>query len=217
MKSHLEIIIRINPVPFGGLHQILSEFANETDGWLFPREKSEDYQRGAGYAAGFAVWPGGAALRPAAVAVANVDKKRTNTFIVPNIVPQASSSLTLDEYNAIGIAFATDFRHWLKRRSLRGVIETVGPNRTLRDIIPGLKTRQFFESWLRTPTPLSHPSDLYVLDRFICHLFRHRGKTRTWEIESYLINDLHWKSEDARWVAARIETGLELLRVDRSF
>ena len=56
-----------------------------------------------------------------------------------------------------------------------------------------------------------------MLDRFICHLFRHRGKTRTWEIESYLVNDLCWKPATARWVAARIETGLELLRVDRKF
>ena len=54
---------------------------------------------------------------------------------------------------------------------------------------------------------------MHMLDRFICHLFRHRGKTRTWEIEPYLISDLHWKAPIARWVVARIETGLELLRV----
>lgn len=153
----------------------------------------------------------------AAVALANLDAKQPNTFRVPNIVPHANSRLTLDEYNAIGIAFADAFRRWLKKTSLRGSVDIVGPNRTLADVIPGERTRKFFEAWLHTPMPVSHPSDVHALDRFICHLFRHPGKTRVWEIESYLINDLSWTAETARWVVARIYAGLELLRVDRRF
>ncbi|MGI8437941.1 MAG: hypothetical protein ACR2NX_13745 [Chthoniobacterales bacterium] len=156
-------------------------------------------------------------LQFAAVAVANLDLKHPNSFRVPNIIPRQSSSLTLDQYNAIGLAFADDFRGWLKRGPLHGTVKVVGPGRTLADIIPGEKTRKFFEAWLHTPTQTSHPSDLYALDRFICHLFRHRGKARVYEIERYLIDDQEWKPETARWVIARIEAGLELLRVDRNF
>lgn len=217
MKAHIEIKIRLNRMPAGGLHQILREFAEHTKGWYFPREESEEYQRHHGHAAGFAVCIRCGQLEPAAVAVANLDAKNSKTFRVPNIVPRQRSSLTVDQYNAVGLAFAAEFRDWLRRGSSHGTVEVVGPNRTLTHIIPGEKTRRFFEAWLHSPTPVSHPSDLYALDRFICYLFRHRGKTRTWEIEPYLVHDLQWKPEKARWVVARIETGLELLRVDRKF
>ena len=156
-------------------------------------------------------------FKAAAVAIANVGVKRPNNFRVPNIVPRDCSTLTLDEYNAIGLAFVDSFSGWLKRGSYHGTIEVIGPNRTLADIIPGKKARQLFETWLHTPTPVSHPSDIHVLDCFICHLFRHRGGVRTYEIEPYLLEDLGWKAGTARWVVARIETGLELLRVDRKF
>ena len=217
MKAHVEIHIRLKRIPDGGLHEILREFARQTNGWAFPEENSLDYQVHHGSYAGFAVCLLGKGLEHAAVAIANLDKKHPNSFGVPNIVPRQCSSLTLDEYNAVGLAFARDFREWLRRNSVVGVVEVVGPNRTLEDVISGQKGRKFFEAWLHTPTPVSHPSDIYALDRFICHLFRHRGTTRTWEIESYLVDDRNWKPETARWVVARIETGLELLRVDRKF
>lgn len=217
MKTHVEIKIVLKRVPSGGLHEILRTFCRRTKGWHFPREQSKEYQRHNGSGAGFAVCVRGGELELASVAVANLDAKHSNSFSVPNIVPRERSSLTLDQYNAVGIAFAADFRDWLKRSSLSGTVEVVGPERTLANIIPGEKTRRFFEAWLHSPTPVSHPSDIYALDRFICHLFRHRGKARTWEIEPYLVHDLQWTPETARWVIARIETGLELLRVDRKF
>lgn len=216
MKAHVEIKVCLKQLPLGGLHEILDDFTRETEGWKFPRDSSEEYQRHNGRPAGYAIFMRDGSEK-AAVALASLDAKQPNTFRVPNIVPHASSSLTIDEYNAIGIAFADAFRHWIKKRALRGTIEVVGPNRTLVDVIPGERTRKFFEAWLHTPTPVSHPSDLHALDRFICHLFRHPGKTRVWEIEPYLIHDLSWKPETARWVVARIYAGLELLRVDRKF
>jgi hypothetical protein len=217
VNAHVEIKIRLPRLPEGGLHEILQRFCRETEGWHFPQEQSDEYQRHNGRPAGFAACVRCGELEPAAVAVASLDAKEPNTFRVPNIVPRASSSLTLQQYNEVGMTFAKRFGNWLKRSSLQGSIKVVGPNRTLTDIIPGEKTRRLFEAWLQTPTPISHPSDVHALDRFICHLFRHRGKTRTWEIEPYLVHDLHWRPEAARWVIARIETGLELLRVDRRF
>lgn len=217
VKAHIEIKIRLNRLQGRSLHQVLAEFANQTEGWHFPLNESEEYQLHHGGAAGFAVCLQIDGLEPAAVAIANLDKAHLSTFRVPNIIPRVRSSLTVDQYNAIGKAFATAFRNWLKHCSFDGVVEMIGPNRTLADIIPGERTRRYFEAWLSSPAPVSHPSDIYALDRFICHLFRHRGKARTWEIEPYLVHDLQWTPGTARWVVARIETGLELLRIDRKF
>jgi hypothetical protein len=215
VKAHIEIKIIFKTLPVAGLHEVLKQFAQETKSWEFPDEFSNDYQSGHDSEAGFVVCLPRENLEMAAVAIANFDLKNRKTFRVSNIVPKNCSRLTID--NAIGMAFAKDFKTWLKTSVYMGAVETIGPIRTLADIMPGKISRKFFQGWLRTPTPTGHPNDIYELDKFICHLFRHLGKTRTWEIEPYLISDLGWKPETARWVITRIETGLELLRVDREF
>ena len=217
MKAHMEIRVRLNLSISVTLHDVLSRFARRTKGWKYPAKQSKHYERGNGGQAGFAVCDSVEGLEHATVALANVDPRHPLSFRVTNIIPRNCSSLTLDQYNAIGLAFARQFGSWLRTDRIGGTVKTVGPSKTLADIIPGEKSRRLFEAWLRTPTPLSHPSDLYVLDCFICHLFRHPGAVRTYEIESYLVQDRDWKLEIARWVVARIETGLELLRVDRRF
>ena len=216
MKAHLEIHIRLSLNTEETLHDVLARFAKKTKGWSFPHKPSMDYQGLHRGPAGFVDCVSVNGLKQAGVAVANTDTKRPSSFRVTNIVPKACSGLTLDEYNAIGLAFAREFGKWLRNAGI-GRVKTVGPNKTLADIIPGIKSRQLFESWLKTPLPLAHPSDLYVLDRFICHIFRHHGNVRTYEIESYLVHDRGWKPEAARVAIVRIETGLELLRVDRTF
>jgi hypothetical protein len=217
VNAHVEIRIRLKLKRGQTLHGVLRRFAQKTEGWKFPKKQSLNYQNGNDGQAGFVVCDSIEGLEKAAVAIANLDPKHPNSFRVPNIVPRSCSSLTLEEYNAIGLTFARHFGIWLRKNGTSGSVVIVGPNKTLEDIIPGEKSRRLFEAWLHTPTPLSHPSDLYALDRFICHLFRHPGKVRTYEIESYLIHDRGWKADAARVVMVRIETGLELLRVDREF
>jgi hypothetical protein len=86
VKAHVEIKVRLEQLPVGGLHEILDDFTRETEGWKFPRESSEEYQRHNGRPAGYAIFmPDGS--ENAAVAVANLDAKHPNTFRVPNIVP----------------------------------------------------------------------------------------------------------------------------------
>src|SRR5437762_3149360 len=111
MKAHVEIDFRIKHLPEGGLHEVLQQFTTETCQWHFPREKSQEYQLQNGRAAGFVVCNRSAA----AVAIANLDKNRPLRFKVPNIVPTRNAQLTLDEYNSIGMAFAGDFRRWLRQ------------------------------------------------------------------------------------------------------
>jgi hypothetical protein len=215
VKTHVEIRIRVSLHDGTNLHDVLRQFARETKGWSFPVKNSGNYQRSNGRPAGFVDCNSVAGLKRAHVAIANLDQKHPNSFRVTNILPQKSSRFTLDEYNAIGLAFARECGSWLRKNRLHGELRIIGPDKKLEDIICGEKTRRLFDAWLRTPTPLSHPSDLYVLDCFICHLFRHPGAVRTYELEPYLVQDRGWKPELAQLVVSRIETGLELLRVDR--
>ncbi len=214
MKAHIEIAISLKRPPRGGLHRVLREFCDAKPDWDFPQRESRDYRSHHGLDAGFVMTRDVNGLSAAAIAIANCDEKHPKSFRVPNIVPRECSCLNVDEYNAVGLAFVRDFREWL---GSRGAVRTIGPERTLEDIIPGEKARHLFEAWLRTPTPLSHPADIDVLNRFICHHFRHPGKTRTYEIEPYLLHDRGWSPQDARSVAVRIATGLELLSADRRF
>ena len=217
MKTHVEVRIRLSLNNGKNLHDVLRRFALKTEGWKWAPKQSKDYQSSNGGPAGFVISDSIQGLERAAVAVANVNPKHPNSFCVTNIVPQECSSLTLEQYNAIGLAFARQFGSCLPKDGVRGVVKIAGPDKKLEDIISGAKSRRLFESWLHAPAPLSHPSDLYLLDRFICHLFRHPGAVRTYELEPYLIQDRGLKFDVARWVVARIETGLELLRVDRRF
>lgn len=143
-------------------------------------------------------------------------------FYVPNIVPRNCFHLTLEQYNAIGSAFASDFGKWLRTCSLKGNVSCSNPHKTLADIITAEKCRTFFERYLNCPSwnPSSirlHPSDIEKLDVFICALNRYGANVSPDEIEKYLIEDQKWKPIDAAWVRNRIEIGLDVLKVDRRF
>jgi hypothetical protein len=123
----------------------------------------------------------------------------------------------MDQYNAIGAAFAKSFRSFLRKSGYRGSVRVSGPEKKLADIIRGAKCRSIFEAWLHTPTPRSHPGDIHVLHVFICALFRYGASTRSYEIEQFLVEDRGWKPEVAKCVAAEIEKGLQILWVNREF
>jgi|ERR1035438_645210 hypothetical protein len=156
-------------------------------------------------------------LERGAVAIANLDEKHPNRFRVPNIVPRECSHLSMDQYNAIGTAFAKAFHRFLKNSITGGVVKVTNPNKELADIIQGEKCRKLFESWLHSPTPISHPADVEKLYVFICALFRYHSDARSYEIERYLVEDRKWKPGDARFVASEIEKGLTLLRINQKF
>jgi hypothetical protein len=217
MKAHIEIQIRLNLSNGKTLHDVLRQFAGKTKGWSFPVKPSEDYQdlhmRPAGYADCVSV----RGLKRAGVAIANIDPKHPNSFRVTNIVPQECSSLTLEQYNAIGLAFAASFRQFLRQSDFIGTVSVCGPEKRLSDIIKGSKCRRLFEAWLHTPTLTSHPADIQALHVFICALFRFRSAARSYEIGQFLIEDRGWKPNVANCVVAEIEKGLEILTVNRNF
>lgn len=170
-----------------------------------------------GEPAGFVISNSIQGLERGAVAVANVQPKHPRSFQVTNIVPQDSSNLTMAQYNAIGTAFAKDFRHFLQASRLKGDVQICGPQIGLPEIISAPKCRHFFENWLQTPTPTGHPSDVHALDRFICALFRYKADVDLDRLARHLIEDRKWEAESAKWATQRIQTGLDVLRTNRRF
>lgn len=217
VKTHVEIRIRLASSVTRSLHDILRHFVGMTAGWKYPAEKSRDYQTHHRGQAGFAVCDGVKGLERASVAVANVDAKKPHVFVVTNIIPAEMGQLSMDDYNAIGMAFASSFRRFLRAHRYGGSVQVRGPEKDLADIIRGARCRELFDAWLHTPTPISHPSDIEVLHRFICALFRYGAAVRSYELGHYLVEDRGWKQPFADAAVAEIEKGLEILRVDRSF
>src|SRR6266540_5248404 len=102
MKTHVEVRIRLNLNGGINLHDVLRCFAQKTEGWNWAPEQSKNYQSSHGSPAGFVISDSVQGLQRGAVAVANVNPKHPNSFRVTNIIPQECSSLTLEQYNAIG-------------------------------------------------------------------------------------------------------------------
>lgn len=222
MKAHVEIQIRLNLNEGETLHDVLRQFARGSKVWAFPQAESETYQTHILGEGGYLVCEPTRATKPAIVAIAIAKAKRPNTFYVANIVPKDCFELTIAEYNAIGLAFVRDFRKWLKKCPFTGSVQCTDANKTLAEIIPGEKTREFFERFLRcdvwnSHSLPSHPSDIEKLDVFICALFRYGAGIRSDEIEQFLVSDKKLKSADAAWVRRRIDTGLDVLKMDRRF
>ena len=222
MKAHVEILIRLGLDEGETLHDVLCKFARDSKVWSFLKVESETCQTHIGGEGGYLVCEPGKGIKRALVAIAVAKNKRPNTFYVANIVPQDCFQLTIVEYNAIGLAFVRDFKKWLKKSSFDGNVHCTNANKTLADIIPGEKCREYFERYLNSSiwdssTLPTHPSDIEKLDVFICALIRYGADVSSDEIERHLIADRKWKPADAAWVRRRIDTGLDVLRVDRKF
>jgi hypothetical protein len=212
VRTHVEILIRLKLNESENLHTVLRQFSCRAEGWDFPEAKSKGYQQLHGSAAGFIVSENIKGLQRAAVAVAQ-KKKRACTFYVPNIVPRDTSHLSLRQYNDIGQRFAADFRNFLREQKHQGVLETIGPEIGLNEIITAPRCKELFTAWLRSPTPTSHPSDVRLLDQFICLAFRHRARINLYDLEQHLTQDLKWPSVSVTWAIRRIQAGFDILQV----
>jgi hypothetical protein len=75
-----------------------------------------------------------------------------------------------------------------------------------------------FERYLNLFPKSYHPNDIERLDIFICAVSRFcRKRIDLYRLKRYLIEDLDWDYKDAEWCFDRIETGLEILKVNKKF
>jgi len=199
------------------LDELLKHFARETPNWRFAGVWSKRYQAMNKGPAAVVVAQPAAGFPCAGIAFANSDPNRPNSFHLTNIVPKDVSHLTMDEYNRIGLAFARAFRSFLRKRNIKATLSVRGPDIGLREIIPASKCRRLFETYLKKPEPVSHPSDIQALDVFICSLARFGAAVQTDYLARWLREDHGWSAERVDWVQNRIDIGMEILRTDRRF
>lgn len=217
MIVHVKIHLHLKLKKSEKLHTILQSFAKHSPGWEWASKQSVDYQKMHGAPAGFVLCDSVQGLVRAAVAIANVNEKHPHSFEVTNIVPQECSSLTMSEYNDIGTAFAKAFKLFLKSTRRNGIVNMIGPQIGLDEIITAPKCRRFFEIWAQTPTPTSHPSDVRALDNFICAIFRYGADIDLNRLGRHLVDERKWKTDSAAWAMERIQTGLDVLKTNQRF
>jgi hypothetical protein len=217
MVVHVKIRLRLKLKKSEKLHTVLQSFAKQSPGWKWATKQSADYQKMHQAPAGFVMCDSVQGLARAAVAVASLNEKHPHSFEVTNIVPQDSSSLTMSEYNDIGTAFTRAFKSFLKSNRRNGEVKVTGPEIGLDEIITAPKCRRFFQTWLQTPTPTSHPSDVRALDNFICAVFRHNADVDLNRLGRHLVDDRKWKADSAAWAMERIQTGLDVLKTNQRF
>jgi len=214
MKAFREILIRVKDLPDREIAELFRAFCNSSNYYEFLANKSADYSNnidGRGYIIYSLRTPD---TEPADIAIA---EKTERSLYLSNIVPKEKSRLTMSEYNAIALKFFNEFKTFLRR--LKSLVELTISNEIigLNKIIPGEKTRKYFERYLAA-YPLSfHPLDIERLDFFICALKKYHSKVNLQYLKEYLIYDLSWNEKDASWCINRIETGLDILEANMKF
>ncbi len=214
MKAFREIFISVKDLSDPEVFDLFKSFCRSTEGFKLDPQRSKQY---ANHVDGRAVIIH--ALRSPAnePAIISVAERTKHTLYVSNIVPTKTGRLSMDEYNDIACSFHKALKQYLAKIKSKASVRITEDNIGLRQIIPGERTRKYFERYL-SAYPLSfHPLDIERLDFFICALRRYHSKVDLVHLKHYLMDDLGWKEEDASWCIRRIEAGLDILRVNRRF
>lgn len=190
---------------------VLKRFSQQTSGWRFMADESEEYAEHVGEASCMLLFENDA-VHPAVA----ITKKANSIFYIANIVPKEPGWIRMSKYNIIAGIFVADFQHFIRReRILISILlskETIG----LKEIISSAKARESFERFLHGYPTSYHPSDIERLDIFICAAARFcRTPPDIDLLQRYLMEDLDWTAKDAEWCSSRIQTGLDVLRINQ--
>ncbi len=188
--------MRVKDLSDSDIMELFKSFCDSSNFYVFLVNESKDYSNNIN-SRGYII----DSLRtsdtePAGIAIA---EKTQRSLYVSNIVPKEKSKLNMTEYNAIAFKFFKDFRLFIGQ--LKSLVEITISNEIigLDEIIPGEKTRKYFERYI-SAYPLSyHPLDIERLDFFICALKKYRSKVNLQYLKEHLINDLSWNEKDASW------------------
>lgn len=214
MIVHQEVTVRHSDADSRTLVQVFADFCAATpERYRYLRNESSEYQQHI-FADAVMLHRHDRFPFPA-IALASSDG---TTMHVTNIVPQAASEIDISTYNFFAAEFASDLRAFSKSTKAPLTIRCTSADFTLKDIIPGAKTRSYFAKFLALHPTSYHPSDVERLDVFICAAFRHcRGRLDCNRLRRYLVEVLHWAPKDAEWCCNRITIGLEILAIDRDY
>jgi len=151
-----------------------------------------------------------------AYAIAKDDRK----YSLVNIVPRESGFIPPDIASEYAKTFVSDLRKFLRRNNYNNMKISLSKRKKIKleDIIPGRKTRKYFDAYLNGYPLTHHPADIQRLDVFICAVHRYcREAVDVDLLYAYLCNVLKWPEEESKWCCNRIEIGLKILKVNKKF
>jgi hypothetical protein len=214
MKRIRKLFLSSTVLSEASVAQYIESFAELTNGWSFPKEKSIQYARGCGVPSCCVIYMRGTLPRSAL----HLTKRDSGGLYVSNIVPLESSQLSLSEYNAILSIFARELRAHAKADETAIRVSVSKENIFLRDLISGNVSWKLFNVYINA-FPLSHhPLDTRRLDTFICAIARYSRKAFDADaFHQLLIEELDWPAEEAKRCRQRVELGLEVLAAYKDF
>jgi hypothetical protein len=137
---------------------------------------------------------------------------------IANITPLKTEQILMAEYNSLSVKFVKDLRSFMSKNKIKISVSLSKEDIGLDSIISNQKLRMLFERYLKLFPKSYHPNDIERLDMFICAASRFsRKRIDLYRLKRYLIEDLNWDYKDAEWCFDRIETGLEILKVNKRF
>jgi hypothetical protein len=213
MIIHQEVYLKTKGLEDEAVIDALRTFAQQTAGWSFMDEQSQEYTVNIGEPSCMLLLDNDE-FQPAV----GLTKKKDSLYYVANIVPGKSSFIPISEYNAIARRFANDFSGHARSKKILIKVVLSGDKASLKEIIPAPKVRQFFEQYLHAYPTSYHPSDIKRLDVFICAVSRYcRKSVDVEQLHEYLIKDVGWTPKDAEWCHDRIKVGLDILEANKRF
>ena len=145
-----------------------------------------------------------------------ITKRKDQFYYIGNIF-NSQHGLPMLEYNALLRHFSQDFKGFIDSNIHNIFLEISKEDIGLQEIISAPKAREFFDKYLNLALS-DHPNTIERLDFFICAASRFCKKSINIEyLKRYLIEDLNWPKDDAKWCCNRIEIGLAILKVHKKF
>lgn len=214
MNRYRELVVSSQESDANQIARQIELFAEESESWVFPVEKSAEYRQLCGEPSCCIV----CVSDPQNMAAVHFTRKRDNALVVANIVPLNKSQLQLAEYNKLIAYTAKLIRFGAAQREIRLAVKLSKHEVRLADVILGKIAKKRFEIFL-SMHPLSyHPLDIRRLDAFICALSSFKRKPFDLEaFECLLVEELGWPKHDANWCRTRVEIGLDILEANKGF
>jgi hypothetical protein len=215
MKAYQELNLKLKEVSDSEFIDIIINFTQQVKNWTYLEKESKKHIEETG--------------KPSCILFLDDDHHKPNFLItkrkdqfyyigIGNIFNSQHGYIPMLEYNALLRHFYQDFKGFIDSNSHKISIEISKEDIGLQEIISSPKARGFFGKYLIF-LPLSyHPNDIERLDSFICAASRFCKKSIDIEyLERYLIDDLNWTKDDAKWCCNRIQIGLAILKVHKKF
>lgn len=146
-------------------------------------------------------------------------EKKDGHIYMTNILSETGKNIPVPGYNSLAKSFQDDFMKWNinQRNGIRVSISKT--DLELEDIITAKIPRKHFQSFMHGSHPFNyHPSEIEMLDRFICSVARYSRKSINWEyLDEYLIKKKAWTKQNVSWCLCRIKTGLDIIRIYKRY